>query len=275
MPWIIRKESEKISLSQIDKENYKGKSPPKALSHTLLSGSLTVEAACVLPIFLFAAIMVLYLFRVVQVQYIVGNSLDKAAAEVSLMGRVSEKEAKNLTKAAFYKELAEQGCPLSGIEFGLAGFSLKNTTADLLYIDAAVTYRVMFPLRFFGKKGIKLTDGCRMHRWVGDQEEGADKEKGAEWVYVTPTQHVYHLSRGCTHLKLSIRAVPNSSPAWKVYKPCGHCIKDGKTGRTVYITNEGGHYHGKIDCSGLKRTIFMVPKEQAGDKKPCSRCGGK
>lgn len=275
MPWILRKENEKISLSQMCQENKKGLSPPKALPHALLPGSLTVEAALALPIFLFAAIMVLYLFRVLQVQYIVGNCLDKATAEVSLMGGVSDNEAKNLTKAYFYKELAVQGCPMSRIEFGAAGFSWKGTKADASYIDAAVSYSIRFPLRFFGKKRITLADGCRMHRWVGDLGGGEGKGKKEEWVYVTPTQHVYHVSRGCTHLKLSIQAVPKSSPAWRAYKPCGHCMEGEKMGAAVYITSEGSHYHKQISCSGLKRTIYMVKKEDAGDKRPCSRCGGK
>ena len=59
------------------------------------------------------------------------------------------------------------------------------------------------------------------------------------------------------------------------YDPCGHCTKGQKMGATIYITAEGACYHYRLDCSGLKRTIYMIPKKQVGNKKPCSRCGGK
>ena len=105
MPWITGKESGKISLRHPFRKEKSNRvsGPPKALFHAFLPGSLTVETALALPIFLFLMVTVLYLFRMMQVQYIVGNSLDAAVAEVSLMGRISEKEAENLMKASFYK----------------------------------------------------------------------------------------------------------------------------------------------------------------------------
>lgn len=246
-----------------------------ALSHELLKGSLTLEAALVLPVFLLVMVMVLFLFEVMQTQYIVGNSLDQAVAETSLVRNISGKEAKNLTKASFYKELVAQDCYLPWIKNGIAGFSWKNTEVNDSYIDALVTYHIKFPIRFFGQKSIQLSDGCRMHRWTGRQNEDG-KNANQEWVYVTLTGNVYHKSRECTHLKLSVQSIAAAKlkKQSKKYSPCGHCTKGGKMGAVVYITNDGDCYHFKIDCSGLKRTIYMILKEQVGNKRPCSRCGG-
>lgn len=276
VPWITRKENGKISLRHpfCKEKSNRALYPPKALSHAFLPGSLTVEAALALPIFLFLMVTVLYLFCIMQVQYIVGNSLDAAVAEISLMGRLSEKEAENLVKAAFYKELAAQGCPVSKIEHGIAGFSWKGTKVDAGYIDASLSYRLPFPLRFFGKKSMGLSDGCRMHRWTGNAENGAGAEGGGEWVYVTPSQQVYHASRACTHLKLSIKAVSIKNPAWKQYASCSHCADGKSAGTSIYITSEGDCYHYAVNCSGLKRTIYMVLKKDVGNKRACSRCGG-
>ncbi len=275
VPWITRKESGKNSLRHLFRKvkSNRVSYPPKALSHAFLRGSLTVEAALALPIFLFLMVTVLYLFRIMQVQYMVGNALDAAVAEVSLMGRISGKEAENLMKASFYKELAVQDCPVSKIELGIAGFSWKGTTVDAGYIDAFLTYRLPIPFRFFGKKSMELSDGCRMHRWTGNLE-GAVGAGTGEWVYVTPTQTVYHTSRECTHLKLSIKAVSLKNPAWKGYAPCSRCVYGKQAGTAIYITSEGDCYHYAISCSGLKRTIYMVLKENAGNKRACSRCGG-
>lgn len=275
MPWITGKDNEKNSLRQNSKiEKSYGDSPPKALSHVLLSGSLTVEAALAFPIFLFVVVMILYLFRMMQVQYIVGNSLDQAVAETVLLKGISQKEAENLAKARFYKELAVQKCPMSSIEWGVAGFSWKSGKENAAFIDLLVSYRMGFPLSFFGRRSIALSNGCRMHRWIGGQDDAADRE-GKEWVYLTPTQNVYHVSRNCSHLKLSVQSASISEWIRKKYDPCGHCVRHKKPCGIVYITSEGGCYHLKIDCSGLKRTIYMVWKEQVGNKKACSRCGGK
>lgn len=276
MPQITGKESEKISLRHngFKGKNLKSNIRTEALFHVLLRGSMTVETALTLPIFLFAMAMILFFFVVMQIQYIVGNSLDKAVAETALLREVSETEAENLTKAAFYKELAVQKCPLSRIEFGIAGFSWENTKVDDS-IDALVTYRVKFPFGFFGKTTIKLSDGCRIHRWTGYQGNGG-KSEDQEWVYITPTDSVYHGSQECTHLKLSVKSVSAAKlkKEWKGYTPCGHCAKEGNVGAVVYITSEGKCYHVKIDCSGLKRTVYRIPKKQVGNRKPCSRCGG-
>ena len=133
MPWITGKENEKFSLrQQIKNEKCYGiiygahsecysRFRPGALFHSSVSGSLTVEAALALPVFLFAAVMILFLFRIMQIQYIVENSLDKAVAEVSLIDGISRQQAENLTKAEFYRELAVQNCPLSHIERGISG----------------------------------------------------------------------------------------------------------------------------------------------------------
>lgn len=278
MPRITGKESEKISLRHNGFQGKKVKSntTPEALFHVLLRGSMTVETALALPIFLLAMAMILFLFVVMQIQYIVGSSLDKAVSQTALIREISGAEAENLTKAAFYKELTAQKCPLSQIELGIAGFSWKSTKADDSYIDALVTYRVKFPFGFFGKMTVKLSDGCRMHRWTGYQGNG-EKNKDQEWVYITPNGSVYHESPDCTHLKLSVKSISSAKleKELKNYVPCGHCTKGGKAGAVVYITSEGDCYHVKIDCSGLKRTIYRIPRNQVGNKNPCSRCGGK
>ncbi len=279
MPRDKKNEKKKISLncygSSGKTERLHGNSRSGALSHALPKGSLTVETALALPVFVFAAAFVLFLFVMMQVQYIVGNCLDRAVAEVSLMRDVSAREAGNLAKAAFYQELSAQGCPLSQVELGIAGFSWESMEVDGSYIDAQVAYRVKFPFRFFGKKALRFSNGRRMRRWTGESG-AAGKEAAGDWVYVTPEGSVYHGSRDCTHLKLSITSVSAArlKADLKRYGPCEICTKGQRMGPTVYVTNEGDRYHYRINCSGLKRTVYMIARERVGARRPCSRCGG-
>lgn len=277
MPQNTRKEKKKISLRQVIK---KGKSiggsfPREALSHAFLKGGMTLEAALVLPLFLYAAATILSLFLLMQTQYIVGNSLAQAAADAALLGNRTPGQVKTLTQAAFYKSLAVEDCPLSMVKGGAAGFSWRNTSVDDAYLDACVAYEIKFPLRFFGKGSMKVSDECRIHRWTGRQRDGTGGGE-EEWVFVTPTQSVYHENRNCSHLKLSIKTVSAAKVQsdGSSYAPCGHCTKGKKKGGVVYVTARGGCYHYRIDCSGLKRTVYMVKKSQVRGKHACSRCGG-
>ena len=292
MPRLKRKEKKKISLRQI---SFKGKSiggcfPQGALFHALpagraargisgrkiFRGSMTLEAALTLPLFLFAISAILSLFLMMQTQYIVGNSLEQAVADTALLREISPKEAEVVVKAAFYKELTAQKCPFSLIRGGVAGFSWSNTKVDQAVIHATVSYDIKLPVSLFGIEAMKVADMCRIHRWTGrqDQEDGVG---GEPWVFVTPTQSVYHQSRDCSHLKLSIKSVSVSALTHLgvSYVPCGHCVKGQALGSIAYVTEEGDCYHCRIDCSGLKRTVYMIKKSQVGGKRPCSRCQGR
>ncbi len=283
MPHIKYKERKKISLRQriSQGKKYGGACSREALFHALCKagkemgkGAMTLEAALVFPLFFFAVVTILSLFLMMQAQYIVGNALDAAVADTALLRQKPSGEVKTLAKAAFYKELAAQKCPFSLIKGGIAGFSWKGTSVDETYIDAVVTYRIRFPISYFGKREIKVSDERRIHRWVGMQEGGTEGKQEL-WVFVTPNQSVYHENRNCTHLRLSVKSV--GAAAVKSlrgsYMPCAHCTKGQKMGNTVYVTEEGDCYHYSIGCSGLKRTIYMVKRSQAAGKRPCSRCG--
>lgn len=280
MPQMTRKEKKIISLRQriLKRNKCVGKFPPEALFPALhgCKGALTLEAALVFSLFLFAVITILSFFLMMQTQYIVGNSLDAAVADTALLRDKTPGEVKTLAQAAFYKELAVQKCPFSFIKGGIAGFSWKITSVDEVYIDAFVTYQIQFPVSFFGKREMEVSDVCRIHRWVGERKDKAS-DGDQSWVYVTPTQSVYHESRNCSHLKLSIQSVSAAAVKgpYKSYAPCAHCTKGQKMGKVIYVTAEGGCYHYRLECSGLKRTVYMVKRSQIGGKKPCSRCGGK
>ena len=88
MPQMTRKEKKKISLRQKSWKEIKSGAfvPWEALFHALreCKGAMTLEAALVFPLFLFAVITVLSLFLMMQTQYIVADSLDLAVAETAL-----------------------------------------------------------------------------------------------------------------------------------------------------------------------------------------------
>lgn len=277
MPQTIRKEKKKISLRQYSpiKIINRKKSHNEALSYALLNGSLTLEAALILPLFLLGSAVILSLFLMMQVQYSVANALDRAVADTALLCVESEKTIENLTKAAFYKELTVEKCPLFLVQGNMAGFSWTGTKIDHASIDVLVTYHLKFPINFGPQRTMEVSDARRMHRWTGNLRDRED-ETDASWVYVTPNQSVFHLSRNCSHLKLSVKLLHVLE--WKsikdLYRSCDHCAKGERPGTAIYVTEQGDCYHLRLDCSGLKRTIYMIKRSQAENIKTCSRCGG-
>ncbi len=111
--------------------------------------------------------------------------------------------------------------------------------------------------------------------WKGETEETEDS-----WVYISETGTVYHRSRACTHLKLSIRCVSGidinilRNENGEKYRRCYRCAEQNLTRGKVYITDEGECYHADLNCSGLKRTVRRVHLSEVAGWPCCSRCGG-
>lgn len=205
---------------------------------TLVKGSLSVEAALILPMFL----IILFAFFSFFSQY-------ASAADLKMQAAAEAKK--------------------TAVILGSTGI----TDADDITIYQTEKIRNLWIDPFRTGRTIQEMAVCRP--WIGFTEEGTLET----YVYITPEGEVYHLDRNCTHLKLSIQTV-TMQKARKLknvygqkYRKCELC----KTafGKMVYITTEGDCYHSERNCSGLKRTVRKILLRQAGNRRPCSRCGGK
>ncbi len=235
-------------------------------------GSLTVEASLAFPIFLFALVGVLFLFRVLQVTQLTQGALAYTGCRISLDAREEESIAKAM--GYFYKELVKEKCPFSYVTGGMAGFRWSGTDLDGEYVNLQIQYRCRLPVRFFGIGTIPVSQHVKVKKWTGYQK---DKESGTEelWVYITPNGTVYHSTQECTHLRLSIKTMGKQQAVAAGYDACLICGNDTGLYNYYYVTEEGDRYHTRLSCSGLKRTIQMIRFSDVGSRTPCSRCGSK
>ena len=211
----------------------------------LLSGSLTAEAALVLPLFLFAMVNILSLFLMFE------------SYGTHLAG------------------LHQSGRQLAVLAYA-QGDKTQNTDIEL------VSEEYIKPLiGIMGYQGCLVVNGCVMHKWIGYDltGEAAVGQEEEEMVFITAHGSVYHISRNCVYLNPTVESVPVSQAvslkniSGKTYTACQSC---GGKGLWVYITEDGERYHSSIGCSGLKRTVDCVTKKYAEKmgRHGCSKCSG-
>jgi hypothetical protein len=242
-------------------------------------GSYTLEAAVILPLLAAFFVAILFFFRVLQVETQVQEALDyasrKTACEASTVS--SEVALGASAEGYFRKELSQYTLPGKYVWGGSVGISLLGSSYEGSQVSLRATYTMKLPVAFFGWKGVAISQGSAVHKWIGDRDDGQQ----ADYVYVTETGTVYHRSRDCSYLDLSIHTANFTSvgglrnKSGNKYYACSECGAKTTVSGLVYITNYGTAYHAKLTCSGLKRTIYLIPISEVGTKGPCSRCGGK
>ena len=157
----------------------------------------------------------------------------------------------------------------------VAGINLLKSkfTEDKIYLVAS--YGVKMPVWLPGKPYLKIRQHVICRKWTGWVEDNGNMEI---WVYVAEKGSVYHTSRECTYLKLSISAVNYTDIKNKrnkygeKYRECEVCAEKIKEKNTVFITDQGNRFHYDLNCGGIKRTIYMIRLSEVGNRKKCSRC---
>lgn len=207
----------------------------RAFLCTFQKGSLTVEAALIMPFFM----MIMLSFFSFFSQY-------ASAAELQMKAAA---EAKKI-----------------GIVIGSAG---QSESGDLtIYKTARKEELWVNPFR--REKQISQKAVCRA--WIGftTLEEAETyvyiTPEGSVYHLFSDCTHLDLSIRGVT-----MEAAKGSKNNYgQTYRKCEHC--DEPFGRFVYITSEGDCYHSERTCSGLKRTIRQVALREVGDRSLCLRC---
>ncbi len=257
------------------------------------SASVTIEAAMVMPLFLFFFCNILMMFDMLRMQCNLEAALHQTGNRICL----GIYEERNLTSgesavesigSAIYAGMAvreylknESDVPFC-VTNGADGVSLLQSQVCVHgdQVDLLASYQVHPMFAVPGFTDFALEQRYFGHAWTGydisgGHEEAAEKER---YVFVTEEGSVYHTDIRCSYLNPSIRCVSLQdvqslrSKDRSKYYACDCC--KGITRGNVYITDYGVRYHASITCPGLKRTIYTVPLSQVeGILPPCSRCG--
>ena len=293
-PFYFRKESKLLSEME-------GAWNIPSLRSSVLWGSMTIEAALCVTVFLIFMISLCQLFLVMQLQLRIQKALEQVGSEVAqysylnsqiklwesdsqLMEELEEYLLAELSEEAirirFVDVMGQETWEQSVLVGGEGGISFEESRLlrEHHRIHLVVSYRIRLPMTLLGMGDITLRQQCYRYALLGDKEPSYEVENEEQMVYVTKNRQVYHVTLSCTYLNLSIRSVSMSqvedlrNDSGGKYYPCERCQPTGREA-AVYLTEDGDRFHDEWDCAGLRRHITSIPLREVEDLRPCSRCG--
>lgn len=219
-----------------------------------LEGSMTVEAAVLLPI-------------VISVVLFVGSMLEAIRAHGKLQMDLWNIGARLCMYGYGKEELLETFGEEVPLEFVTEG------EGDIVKITLTSQNRV-------GGGVMPLLSFCTQNRFYGHTWTGYDisnQTSESPVVYVTENGTVYHFYRDCRYINIQPIRVESNQLGDKCNidgMPYEACLKCGREEASTYyyITEWGDCYHWQLDCPSLKRMVFSVYWEEASFLAPCSEC---
>lgn len=250
-------------------------------------GSATIEATLTIPIFIFAMLGILYMGRMLIVENEIYESMMNTGFELAEksyvcelvrdgnrdIGELPKNIISNVAAYSIMKGRMEDNTYTSDLVLGgtdgvtLIGSEIMDEDD---YINLRAFYVGKVSLPFIRTLSTVQILQVRQKAYTGYFYED-DK---VVYVYVTENGTVYHNSRSCSHIKLSISQISKESLNKSYYNliPCKLCGSEDNYNGQVYVTKEGDCYHYSKGCSGLKRTVKRVKLEDIEGLGECSRC---
>ena len=280
-----------------DRHSLMKKASRPLLSKAVRCGSVTVEAAFVLPLALFFVLTFFSFFSILRIQIEVQKIMERTMEQVSVLaasgaaetvmgavsgsgvGTQSQPDASGRAGTALNLGMLEAGVRLgmadmedvSGVTLLGTDLDAENGTAKLV-----VTYGVQIRTAFFHLPTVRLTQVSYRRLWTGTAAAGADGRDG-QIVYVTEYGRVYHLSRNCRHLiqRTEIMTWEQMQAARSldgaIYYACHACHPTRADGR-FFVAAYGNRYHSTLSCPQLRITVRAVTLDEVGDLPCCATC---
>lgn len=253
------------------------------LSSAKPKGSMALEGSLALPIFLFFMMTVLLSLEAVRFQ----SNMQEALHQAGNQRAVSEYQVRYLggdrsdVYGQVYEYLDSQLFPYLCVAEGERGITLEELSQaeEGGRIEITAEYGMKPFIGWLPISRIRIKDRFVSHSWIGYSKADNQHEKEEDtYVYVTRTGIKYHLAHDCIYLRVGLQAVSYEripslrNESGGRYHACQRCrpVKGGM----VYITGNGNSFHGRADCSALKRTVYMIPLKEAGGYGACSKCAG-
>lgn len=241
------------------------------------SASLTTEAALVFPVFFFGIYMLWQLFLLLLFQMDVCHEMTMAAMKYAHLGYPERKaEEQKVDISWLYQPLMWNAMPESDRVENMWVLCLPEEDGT---IRVQVSYRFICEGIFFSNTAFPVQQSFRFYPYLGETDEDLfGTEEAKDIVYMTEYGTVYHESRACVYLNVTVRSVAASGIGQErnsfgaKYTLCERCDNREKK-ELVYVSAGGTKYHLVASCPALKRTVLEKERGDVAGVPACHKCG--
>lgn len=232
-------------------------------------GSFTVEAAIVLPVFVWVLVLLLSWFRIFQVERSVQTALTLTGQRIAAEGTLGN-DLLDICSAEyqFHQAIKDNPYVEKYVKDEGLGLSLLESTWDEHQMNLTVRYTISLPLMDYS-----VTQKSIHKKWNGLPSDFMEKT----WVYVAKKRSVYHTHKDCKYLNVIVKKTGYENRnlirtrGGARFKPCQKCVKGKKSMKTIYY-GEGTSYHFDPECGNLKCYYRLVDIEECKDLRQCYEC---
>lgn len=254
----------------------------RALRFAPFPALMTVEAALVLPFFLIGVFTLLNIMHILGAGQSILTTAARSIHSSSVRG-YKEDFAVDDILTDLVLNIGKSDLDFSQISGGMAGIDYWGTSYDEESGEINVSLSCLLKPAFavFDVGMTRLSMELRSRAFIGGKMLNSDSDEDDEAgtvVYVAQNGVVYHRSRECAYIDLSLHGI-NAAAVGELrnsqggkYYPCELCGTAGELA-VVYLTDTGNRYHCSSQCSGISRTVYEMILTPDCVLPPCSRCG--
>lgn len=240
-------------------------------------GSLMVEAAILLPVFLVGILILAYLIKGLYIQESVHAICTDQAVKLSLETALTPSLQTEHTFGLRVNQKIQKEDEET--DFSISTIAIKAEEDYQLMIQYKIP--MDFPVSLGG--GLSIRETLVVRSWTGKQEEGIpisfssmEQEGNGEVVWVFPHSGEKFHKEDCRYVSVyPVEKILNSQVKGE-YSPCKLCGAENlENGSVVYCFEKYGNVYHNFHCSSIDRyTIQMTSQEaESVGYGKCSVCG--
>lgn len=255
-----------------------------------ISASVTVEAALVLPLFLFFSAALLAPIRWLDRQRMAQMTTEYFCEKMSQYAYVRECWGDETADDILGIDADEFSGAAAGLwlqgEMNQIAPGVRIKRADVPDEDGNICFETEYQekIPYFSsvRSDIRIHTAAKRRCWTGlkgklkagDEENSTDTEEEF-MVYVGAGMGRYHFDKNCHYISNEYEDLSANQAKERKLTPCSICAKDCDAGDTVYITVSGEHYHKTKNCRAMISYVREVPLRDVEHLGACSYCSGK
>ena len=243
-------------------------------------GSITVEAAIILPLFIIAVLTISYTVKLIEAEENVINGVADEARYIAAYAYIERTGigVKSRIEKRVREDKAAEAFSVKRLGYLYSDF--HNT--GLISIDAAYTVRNRMPVKMRGDFHRKT--GILFRGFVGRDNKGQifsfDMMQTADdgtTVWVFPVAGERYHGENCSYIRVYPVQTILTDEVRKHYTPCRLCRpEEYGNGHIVYCFKKTGKAYHSAECSTVDRYVIemTIYEAEADGYSRCMKCGG-